>query len=55
MCQLERLTVTEWTESRNWTESTETTKRSASKNWTEVHRDPPSEVLWYGEELTAYC
>ena len=30
-------TVTEWTESRNWTESTETyeAKRSASRNWTE--------------------
>ena len=30
-------TVTEWTESRHWTESTETyeAKRSASKNWTE--------------------
>jgi len=29
--------VTEWTESRNWTESTETyeAKRSASRNWTE--------------------
>jgi hypothetical protein len=30
-------TVTEWTESRNWTESTETyeAKRSASTEWTE--------------------
>jgi hypothetical protein len=29
--------VTEWTESENWTESTETyeAKRSASRNWTE--------------------
>ena len=32
---LNRLTVTEWTESRNWTESTETyeAKRSAQANW----------------------
>jgi len=35
-----KLTVTEWTESRNWTESTETyeAKRSASRNWTESRR-----------------
>ena len=36
-CSGDGTTVTEWTESRNWTESTETyeAKRSASRNWTE--------------------
>ena len=36
-CSVTEWTVTEWTESKNWTESTETyeAKRSASRHWTE--------------------